>query len=224
MINQNKSLDDLANYYNTDKGTKYPKTSRHGYAPIYEQYLNKWRQSPIRMLEIGVCMEGTEGGHSVNMWSDYFEKAHIYTFDIVDLSNSLFVTENERVSFFKGDQSNREDFKKMYESFGNEPFDFILEDGSHQHEHQMISLGHLFKYINSGGYYILEDITQQGREVCCIRNDKTYDILSEFNITKELNTDYLLLEEKQYLKDNIKTIDFYLDIQNAYYTAIITKK
>ena len=53
------------------------------------------------MLEIGVCMEGTEGGHSINMWNDYFEKANIYAFDIVDMSKSPSVTENDRVSFLK---------------------------------------------------------------------------------------------------------------------------
>jgi SAM-dependent methyltransferase len=223
-MSNKKSLDELANYYNTDKGTAYQEVSRHGYAPIYDEYLNKWRQLPIRMLEIGVCMEGTEGGHSINMWNDYFEKANIYAFDIIDMSKSPSVTENDRVSFFKGDQNKREDFEEMYKTFNNKEFDFILEDGSHQHEHQMISLGHLFKYVKSGGYYILEDITQQGRKVCCIRNDETYDALIEFQTIGEINNNYLLPEEKQYLKDNIKNIEFHLDVQNAYYTAVITKK
>ena len=141
------TLDDLANLYSTDKGTKYPHGSVHGYAPIYDPYLTPLREKPIRMLEIGICMEGSEGGHSVKMWNDYFKSASIYTFDIVDMSQSPCIAENNNVFFYQGDQSKREDYNSMYEAFGNEEFDFILEDGSHIHEHQIISLGHLFKYV-----------------------------------------------------------------------------
>jgi hypothetical protein len=83
------TLDDLANLYSTDKGTKYPYHSVHGYAPIYESYLSPLRDKSLRILEVGICMEGSEGGHSIKMWNDYFEKASIYTFDIVDVSNHM---------------------------------------------------------------------------------------------------------------------------------------
>ena len=73
-------------------------------------------------------MEGTLGGHSVYMWKEYFEKAQIFTFDIVDMSNHDCIVGSDRVHFYRGDQGNREDFKSMYESFGEKPFDFIIED------------------------------------------------------------------------------------------------
>jgi len=217
------SLDYLANKYNTDKGTLYSGPSKHGYAPFYDIILKHLRNEPIRMLEIGVCMEGTIGGHSIRMWSDYFINAEIYTFDIVDMSNNSAITENNRVSFYRGDQGNRNDFLKMYESFGNKNFDFILEDGSHTTQHQMISLGCLFKYIKPGSFYILEDISIPGQNVCCIRNDKTYETIINFINTNKFQSEYLTDEEKTYLEDNIENIEIYEDVQRAYATAILYK-
>jgi hypothetical protein len=134
-----KTLDELAIQYETDKATIYPRSSVHGYAPIYDKLLTPLRDKPIKMLEVGVCMEGSEGGHSILMWNDYFTKAHIHTFDIVDMSSKLCITENDNVFFYQGDQSNREHMKNMYQEYGSTEFDFILEDGSHEH----------IKYFNS---------------------------------------------------------------------------
>jgi hypothetical protein len=219
-----QTLDQLANLYSTDKGTLYPNPSRHGYAPLYDTLLTKWREDPIRMLEIGIKMEFTEGGHSVNMWKHYFENAFIFTFDIENMHDHPAIKNNTRVSFFQGDQSNRTDLQNMYESFGNKDFDFILEDGSHQHHHQMISLGQLFKYVKSGGYYILEDMSIPNRPVCCIRNDETFNLIYKLKETGKIESEYLLPDEKEYLENNISGIEIYADIQNAYATAIITKK
>jgi hypothetical protein len=219
-----KTLDELAIQYETDKATIYPRSSVHGYAPIYDKILTPLRDKPIKMLEVGVCMEGSEGGHSILMWNDYFTKAHIHTFDIVDMSSKLCITENDNVFFYQGDQSNREHMKNMYQEYGSTEFDFILEDGSHEHNHQMISLGYLFKYVKSGGYYILEDMSIPEQVVCCIRNDETYKILQQFKETGKIVSEHLLSEEIDYLEKNIKSIEIHHDIQNAYAVAIITKK
>jgi cephalosporin hydroxylase len=218
------SLDELANKHNTDKGTLYKGASKHGYAPFYDTFLEKWRTEPIRMLEVGVWMEITDGGESIEMWREYFEKAKIYTFDIRDMTNHKSIVNNKDVYFFRGDQGNRQDFVEMYSKFGSTPFDFILEDGSHMTNHQIISLAHLFKYVKSGGYYILEDITTPGLPACCIRNDETYNILTNFIQTGNFVTNYITEEEKKYLEENIEKIVMYTDVQNAYKTALIYKK
>jgi hypothetical protein len=219
-----KTLDELALQHNTDKATLYSGESVHGYAPIYDKILTPLRNKSIRMLEVGVCMEGSEGGHSIKMWNDYFTKASIYTFDIVDMSLKSYITENDNVFFYQGDQSNREHIENMYQEYGGTEFDFILEDGSHEHHHQMISLGHLFSYIKSGGYYILEDMSIPEQRVCCIRNDETYKIIQHFKETGKIISEHLLPEEIIYLETNIKNIEIHQDIQNAYAVAIITKK
>lgn len=218
------TLDELANKYNTDKGSLFDGSSRHGYASYYDTLLSKWRNEPIRMLEVGIKMENTQGGHSVYMWREYFKKAKIYTFDIVNMSDHPCVVDSENVFFFQGDQSKREDFQRMYTEFGSLPFDFILEDGSHTEEHQMISLGQLFRYVKSGGFYILEDISIPGHNVCCIRNDKTHITISEFIETGNFLSNFVTDDEKEYLESNISKVDLYTDVQDAYMTAIIYKK
>lgn len=225
MVNENiVSLDDLANLYSTDKGTLYPNGTRHGYAPLYDKLLTKWRHDPIRMLEIGICMEYSPGGHSVYMWTDYFTKASIYTFDIVDMSQHPAIIGCDRCKFYRGDQGKREDFQNMYSEYGNLEFDFIIEDGSHQHIHQMISFAYLFEKISSGGHYILEDMSIPNIANCCIRNDETYLMLQEFQKTGKISNIHILPEEKEYLENNIKNVEICHDIQNIFAVAIITKK
>jgi hypothetical protein len=217
------TLDEIAIKTETDKGTKSQFASTHGYAPIYEKYLSDLRDKQIRMLEIGICMEFTPGGQSVRMWYEYFEQAEICTFDIVDMKH----LENEipyRFRFYKGDQSSREDLKNMYTQFGSKPFDFILEDGSHIHEHQIISLGSLFPYVKSGGYYILEDVSEENVPVCCIRNDDTLKFINKLQKEKVASSEFLTEQEANYLEKNISKIEIYPDIQNAYRTVIIHKK
>lgn len=220
------TLDELAILHVTDKATVYPSTSVHGYAPIYDQILTPLRDKPVRMLEIGICMECSTGGHSIRMWRDYFTKAQIYTFDIIDMSWVAKAEEfQNRVHFCQGDQGDRNSLNNMYKTFGDLPFDFIVEDGSHMAHHQMISLGHLFQYVKSGGYYMLEDVSIPGHpDVCCLRNDENFKVLQNFKETGEITSGYLLPEEKEYLEKNIKNIEIYPDCQNAYSVAILTKK
>jgi hypothetical protein len=217
------TLDEIAIKHNTDKSTGYLGCSVHGYAPIYESYLSNWRDQEIRLLEVGVCMEHTGGGQSVRMWHEYFEKAEIYTFDIVDMKR-LESELGSRVKFFQGDQSSRDNLKAMYYEFESQPFDFILEDGSHIHEHQIISLGALFPYVKSGGYYILEDVTEEGVPCCCIRNDETLPFIKKIKEQNIADSKFLTPEESTYLQKNISKIEIYPDIQNAYRTIIIHKK
>jgi hypothetical protein len=88
----------------------------------------------------------------------------------------------------------------------------------------MISLGHLFKYLKSGGYYILEDMSIPDHQVCCIRNDETYKAIQNLIDTGKIVSEYITDEERVYLQKNISKIEVFHDIQDAYATAIITKK
>jgi demethylmacrocin O-methyltransferase len=219
-----QTLDELANKYNTDKGTAFSGPTKHGYTPFYENFMLPIRHLPIRLLEIGICMEGTEGGHSLNLWLEYFSNASVFTFDIEDMSQHPSIKDNPRVKFFQGDQNNREDFTSMYNSFGNEQFDFIIEDGSHRHDHQMISFGHLFKYVKSGGFYILEDMTIPGQEVYGVRNDETLPALENLRATGKINCSHMLSEEKSYIEENFLSLDIMTDVLGKYATSVIYKK
>ena len=82
------SLNELFNYFGTDKGTEvinqYQKTSSkidqkligHGYAQFYEKHLNIYKNDKINILEIG-----TWKGASVAAFYHYFKNAIIFCID-----------------------------------------------------------------------------------------------------------------------------------------------
>ena len=127
----------------TDKGP-----NGHNFTDIYDRFLGGWRNDPIRIFEIGVA-----SGGSVRLWNAYFPKGNLFAIDIVDSKQY----DNARTKTFIADQANRQQLGKAMAAFGGE-FDFILDDGGHRVEQQQISLGFLFKYVKSGGYYIVKDL------------------------------------------------------------------
>jgi hypothetical protein len=137
-----RSMSDIARGL-TDKGP-----NGHNFTDIYERFLGAWRHDPIRIFEIGVA-----SGGSLRLWNEYYEKASIFAIDVVDSKQY----ENARTKTFVADQSNREQLAKAMAAFTGE-FDFILDDGGHGMKLQQTSLGFLFKYVKSGGYYVIEDL------------------------------------------------------------------
>ena len=83
------SLNELFNYFGTDKGTEvtnqYQKTSSktdqkligHGYAQFYEKHLNIYKNDKINILEIG-----TWKGASVAAFYHYFKNAIIFCIEL----------------------------------------------------------------------------------------------------------------------------------------------
>lgn len=127
----------------TDKGP-----NGHNFTDLYERFLGGWRHDPIRIFEIGIA-----SGGSIRLWNAYYDKANIFAIDIVKSTQY----ENARTRTFIADQENRTQLAKAMAAFGGE-FDFMLDDGGHNMSLQQISLGFLFKYVKSGGYYIVEDM------------------------------------------------------------------
>ena len=148
----------LAEKYGVDKCPKI----FHSYTPKYHEILNPIRNNVTKFVEIGIgnvpLMSLIVGRHykpgaSLRMWRDYFVNASIVGCDI--LRDVLFCDE-ERISTYLVDQSN----EKSLTAFGNiiENTDIILDDGSHIKEHMILSFKTLWKHINVGGLYIIEDV------------------------------------------------------------------
>ena len=58
---------------------------------------------------------------------------------------------------FVANQSNEQDLKSVIDKI-NSPLDIIIDDGSQQGEHQVISFTYLHKYLSPNGIYVIEDI------------------------------------------------------------------
>ena len=128
-------LDDLAILYGTDKSSEF-----HNYTKYYFELFEDMRDEKINLLEIGI-----DKGASLMMWADFFEVGNITGIDI-----NCKDTTNGRITTIKADQR---DFKT------DQVFDIIIDDGSHNPEHFLKSLGNLWPSLKSGGYYCIEDLS-----------------------------------------------------------------
>jgi hypothetical protein len=167
----NKSLTEIANLHGTDKGTIGPSASwgAHNYTDIYGAYLERYRKSPINLLEIGLGVTGKRwdalivhgrntGGASLKMWYDYFEKAKIYGIDV----NECSYLDNDRIKTYVADQGNVEELDTFVKTIGDVEIDVIVDDGSHRPDHQQISFSYFFKKLKSKGLYFIEDLLSNG--------------------------------------------------------------
>ncbi len=119
------------------------------YLEAYEHHLSRFRNRPVRMIEIGV----SQGG-SLEMWRDYFgPDATILGIDIdPECANRVTAPNLVRV----GSQDDPEFLRRVVEEMG--PPDIILDDGSHVSRHQLASFDTLFPLLSDGGIYAIEDL------------------------------------------------------------------
>ncbi len=218
-MNDVKKLDDLARKWLTDKSDAIG-SNGHGYAKKYEEIFNKWRLNYVNLLEIGVAT-----GASIGMWHEYFENGKIYCFDDVDRpSYETILSEllkTNQVFFEMGNQENKNDLINMCKKFNINNFDIIIDDGSHQPNHQMITFGLLFSYLKSNGYYIIEDVAvpENTKIINSPNNIETYNTILDFKNTGVFNTKYLTEDEINYLKNNILSIEIYNSIKPSHEPA-----
>jgi len=146
------TLNELAIKYGSDKADQAFGMQPHGYCDSYGLYLPK---EPNSLLEIG-CMHGA----SLKMWKDYFPHARIATFDL--FQNEEFASKESMeqlgIKCYQGDQGYTQDLSQIHE-----PYEVIIDDGSHRSDHQLISFKYLWKYVlKPRGVYVIEDLH------CCL--------------------------------------------------------
>lgn len=125
----------------------------HDYTPNYHAMFARFRQRPVRVLEIGVGGYGEpdKGGESLATWRDYFPQGRIVGIDIQRKTMDL----GPRVRICQGSQVDAEFLAQIVREEG--PFDLIIDDGSHQNEHVIESFRLLFPTLAPGGIYAVED-------------------------------------------------------------------
>ncbi len=144
------SLNELGLKHGTDKSTasKSGESSGHDYLRIYEKFFEPYRDTAVRVLEVGVL-----GGSSLRTWEEYFPNATIYGLDIKPASVKHSAG---RVDVRIMDQSDVPALEAFAEEAG--PFDIVIEDGSHIWSHQIIGMKTLMRYVAPGGVYVVEDL------------------------------------------------------------------
>lgn len=191
-----KSLIQLSNFYGSDKGTTTPKQGwgrPHNYADIYQAYFSDLQLEPINILEIGAGVTGPNwetgivggrnpGGASIKMWYDFFPNAGVYTIDI----NPAEFLENDRTRTFVVDQGSEQSLEGFLAEIGDTRFDIIIDDGSHNPEHQQTSLGVLFRALKPGGLYFIEDLLKNGKGDGSKRRNASEKVCSTLSVLKNL--------------------------------------
>lgn len=136
-------IDGMAAEWGGDKG------STHSYIPIYQQLFESMRNANIALLEIGVMY-----GASIQMWKEYFPHGNIYGMDIRPHCTKYA---EDRIKIFINDATKVLPTQNVLDK-ENLKFDIIIDDGSHQIQDQLDTLGILYPYLKAGGIYVIEDI------------------------------------------------------------------
>jgi len=226
-IQETKETFNIVNVFKdigTEAGTD--KIYHHGYDRFYPLFLNNLRNMSNGMLEIGI-----DKTNSLKLWLNYFPNAFIYGLDIgVEM-------QDDRVKVFKADQSKIEDLISVKSKI-TRPIEFIIDDGSHIPEHQILTFDYFFRnLLVPGGIYIVEDI-----EVSYWTKDSLYGYPTNYGyknpksfiehsktLVDTINDEFLDYNAKQHNKSHLgliskETTDMISSMTFGYNCVIFVKK
>ncbi len=130
--------------------------------PLYSSLFEPIRFNPVLILELGFAK-----GRGARCLLEYFPKGNVHSADF-DLEASLHYADNmlpsyrARLTIHQFDQGRTDDYGRMLgaiDSGNNQAnFDIIIDDCSHNPDHQMLSFVKLWPRTTPGGYYVIEDM------------------------------------------------------------------
>lgn len=171
------------------------------YFNVYEQWLEKFRNREVVMVEIGVA----EGG-SLQMWKNYFgPQATIVGIDINPKCKEL---EEEQIHVEIGSQEDVQfwtDIKNKYPKI-----DILLDDGGHTMTQQIVTFEEMFSHIQNGGIYICEDLHTSYWENYGggLKKSDTYIEYSK-NFIDDINAYHISGKESNYNTQNMAGVHYY---------------
>ena len=204
---RNLTLGKLFEIFNSDKGLilktyDNKEIKSHNYAIFYEKYFKDLRNKKLRILEIG-----SHEGKGLAAFYYFFQNAFLIGANINPFQMKFY---SKRIDEIYIDVSS----KKILENFKNyfkEGFDIIIDDASHNLRDILITLPILFKKLNPGGFYVIEDIDQFKvfKNLNPTNEELTpLKILKHMHDKKEFQSDFISEEDIRYLKENISEYFF----------------
>ena len=229
-LNETKDLGKLFDFFNSDKGNQfenqyaYPskrtssKIKGHGYSIFYQKYFENLRSNNLKILEVG----SFHGNASAALYF-YFKKSKLFAADIYP---DLFRYRSNRIENFYVNSSDENSIQKNIIDKFSDNFDIIIEDAGHSLKDQIISLFMLFKKLNSGGLFIIEELDfPDTRKDMNLMNEKPTlrEILFKFKKEKKLmNSKYIQKNDGDNFLDSIESLEIYKGNFNE--IAILRKK
>lgn len=178
----------------------------HGFTHFYNSILSEHRNTITNIMEIGILHQ-----NSPNVWKDYFT--------------------NSKVVAIPKQNSNKQVWFEILQQFKN--IDLVVDDGSHNMDEQQEAFNYLFKHLNQGAYYIIEDLHTSTDEYSNRDNFKRKEDLSNTTLrmifhyleTGKIKSEYIDADGCNYLENHIKECYIYRNQnQKSSITAIFKKK
>ena len=229
-LNETKDLGKLFDFFNSDKGNQFEnqyahpskrtssKIKGHGYSIFYQKYFENLKSNNLKILEVG----SFHGNASAALYF-YFKKSKLFAADIYP---DLFRYRSNRIENFYVNSSDENSIQKNIIDKFSDNFDIIIEDAGHSLKDQIISLFMLFKKLNSGGLFIIEELDfPDTREDMNLMNEKPTlrEILLKFKEEKKLlNSKYIKKNDRDNFLDSIESLEIYRGNFNE--IAILRKK
>jgi 8-demethyl-8-alpha-L-rhamnosyltetracenomycin-C 2'-O-methyltransferase len=157
------SLDQIAERYVLDK---HASMGRHNYIPAYTKHFAPIRTKSLSILEIGIGIVetgnmmhvkwmGYRTGNSLRCWRDFFPNAMVHGVDLYDVRE--IIGNEDRIQTHVANQASEAELVRVVQTIG-QPLDIVIDDGSHDRDHQVFSFTVLAKHLASEGMYVIEDI------------------------------------------------------------------
>ena len=229
-LNETKDLGKLFDFFNSDKGNQFENQYAHpskrtsskikgqGYSIFYQKYFENLKSNNLKILEVG----SFHGNASAALYF-YFKKSKLFAADIYP---DLFRYRSNRIENFYVNSSDENSIQKNIIDKFSDNFDIIIEDAGHSLKDQIISLFMLFKKLNSGGLFIIEELDfPDTREDMNLMNEKPTlrEILFKFKKEKKLlNSKYIKKNDRDNFLDSIESLEIYRGNFNE--IAILRKK
>ena len=171
-----------------DKSPYNQVNHRHPYTGFYSSLFAQYRSRPCKFAEIGIA-----GGRSAHLWNGYFkhQDARIWMFD---RDEEFIRLAKEELASFPG--GHRFTFDKMDVSVDGavskvfadtkEWFDVIIDDSSHEFDHQIRICKEALPHIRQGGLLIIEDVFRETSE------KKYFDALSAAGVLSQTDFAYFV--------------------------------
>ena len=203
----NFSINDLFEYFNCDKGSNFQITENkrikaHNYSVFYEKYFNKVKNEKFNFLELG-----SHEGKGIAAFYHFFPNAKLIGANINPFQMRYYSNRIEEVYI---DVSSKKILQNFTNYFDNR-FQIIIDDASHNLRDILITLPILFKKLNSGGFYVIEDINQFDvfKNLNPTREKLTpIKILKYMQENKSFDSDFISKDDVNYLKENIAEYHF----------------
>jgi hypothetical protein len=236
---EGQDLSNLANKYETDKGTEnsmnlswgveFPNHKCMHYTKTYEKYMDFKRNENINLMEIGVCDKRFPYA-SIKMWMSYFKNVDFYAVDnfwgyeIGEKYKDIEELNNNGVNFIYADQGSFLDWDELCNLYPNK-FDFLIEDGSHWPNHMMVSLWKSINIMKSGGYFFMEDIQNPLKSRGWFKYDNSLvaEELLKTLTTGKLYSSFLNDQQNEDINNNYKLVDLVLDPNEINYLAVFKR-